>query len=172
LIAVVAGALLALALLDGAFAAFRSSVGRTGLVEHRASDRRANLRGLVLVSVLLVPAVSVASISVSADHGTSDAYRRGGLAMLAVYGPYATLVLAALLAYAVLGWRQRYIATAVVLGPFTLLRPVVAVAGAAAAAGVGRDVSVAVCAVLAVLAVLACEPLADRLWYDPSQRGR
>jgi low temperature requirement protein LtrA len=169
--AAIASALLVLALLDGAFSGFRSSVGRTGLVNHRASDTRANQRGAALVTVLLVPVVALASCAAAADHRRAAAFTRAGRVMLAIYGPYAALVLAALAVYALLGWRQRYLASAVILGPFTLLRPIVAVAGAVAAALVCHDLVVAVSAVLATVAVLACEPLADRLWYDgPRQR--
>ena len=168
--AAMACTLLVLGLLDGAFCAFRSSLGRTGLVNHRASDRLANLRGAALVSVLLVPVAALACLRIAADHDRIDAFRRGGLAMLAIYGPYATLVLAALAVYALLGWPKRYLASAVILGPFTLLRPVVAVAAAVAGAIASRDAGVAACAAMAALAALACEPLADRLWYDHSRR--
>jgi hypothetical protein len=89
--------------------------------------------------------------------------------MLAVYGPYALLVLLALLSYAVLGWRQRYLASALILGPFTFLRPVVALVGAVLAAVVGHDTVVALIACLATGAVLAVEPIADRVWYAEGQ---
>jgi len=40
--------------------------------------------------------------------------------LLAVCGSYAAVVLLALLAYAVLAWRFRYLAGVLILGPFTL----------------------------------------------------
>jgi hypothetical protein len=86
--------------------------------------------------------------------------------MLTVDVPYAVVVLLALLAYAVLGWRQRYLASALILGPFTLLRLAVAVLGAAAGAVTSRDLLVGLMTCLSALAVLAVEPLADKLWYN------
>ncbi len=89
--------------------------------------------------------------------------------MLMVYAPYALLALAALACYAALGWRLKYLASAVILGPFTLLRPAVALAGAAVGAAHGKDALVATTVVLSVVAVLAVEPLADRRWYAHRQ---
>lgn len=89
--------------------------------------------------------------------------------MLVIYAPYALLVLAALACYAVLGWRLKYLASAVILGPFTLLRPAVAIAGAVAGAAQGRNAVVTAAVILSVIAVLAVEPLADRRWYAHSQ---
>jgi len=43
-----AATLFILAILDGAFAGFRSSAGRTGLINHRRSDHQAARRGVVL----------------------------------------------------------------------------------------------------------------------------
>lgn len=85
--------------------------------------------------------------------------------MLAVYGPYALLVLIALACYALLDWRLKYLAAAVILGPLTLLRPGIAILGAALGIALGRDAAVAAAAGLSVVAVLAVEPLAGRLWY-------
>ena len=153
-----------LALLDGAFAGFRSSAGRTGLIDHRAADRLAARRGCLLACALLTPVAAAACAQWWL--GRDDAaLTRAGLAMLMVYVPYGLIVLLALGCYSVLGWRQRYLATAVVLGPFTLARPVVAVLGGVAGAYAGRDVVVAACAGLAVVAVLAVQPVADRCWY-------
>ncbi len=169
--ALVAAWLLALALLDGAFAGFRSSAGRTGLIRHRDSDLQAARRGTALACVLLAPAIALASGDVLARHASAAAYTRAGEAMLAIYGPYALVVVAALICYAALGWRQRYLAAAVILGPLTLLRPVVALLGATLAALVSRDATVAACAGLSVAAVLAVEPLADHRWYARHRRA-
>jgi len=166
---VVAAALSVLAVLDGTFAGFRSSLGRTGLLDHRRSDVRASVRGGVLVVALLALPVAAASIDAIVRPRRLHLYRSAGDAMLLVYGPYAALVLLALLVYATLGWRQKYLASAVILGPFTLLRPVIAVAGGLVAAFAGEDVLVAIIGCLAVGAVLAVEPIADRVW--PADRA-
>ena len=159
--------LLAVALLDGTFSGFRSSVGRTGLIDHRAADRLGGRRGALLVSLLLTPAAALAVADVAARHNRLAAYVRAGEGMLAVYAPYGVLVLVALAGYLTLGWRQRYLASALLLGPLTLARPYVAIAGAMLGVALGHDPVVATCAALSVAAVLAVQPAADRIWYAP-----
>jgi hypothetical protein len=173
--ATVVAALLTLAILDGAFAGFRSSAGRTGLINHRQSDHQAARRGAVLVVILLAPVIAATSADVLIHPVHRGDYTRAGTVMLAVYGPYALLVLIALVCYAISGWRLKYLATALILGPFTLLRPGIAILGAALAIALSNDLLVGVMAGLSVVAVLAVEPLADRLWYarnPPGPAGR
>jgi hypothetical protein len=167
--AAVAGALVILAVLDGAFAGFRSSAGRTGLISHRQSDCRAAARGAGLAGVLLAPVIAVVCADVLIHPAHLDDYIGAGTAMLAVYGPYALVVLVALACYTTLSWRLRYLASALILGPLTLLRPAVAILGAALAAALSSDLVVAAAAGLSAIAVLAVEPLAGRLWYTPSR---
>jgi hypothetical protein len=167
-ITIVIGALLLLALVDGACSGFRSSVGRTGLISHRSSDRRAARRGATLLAILLLPAVVLTCIVVVLDPASTGPYLRAGKIMLAVYTPYALAVLAALAVYATLDWRKRYLASAVILGPFTLIRPALAVIGAVLADAATRNIAVTVTTVLAVIGVLSTERVADRLWYAPA----
>ena len=162
-----AAALAVLALLDGMFAGFRASAGRTGLIDHRRADQLASLRGAALACVLLAPAAAITIADVALDPPRLAVFARAGEAMLVVYGPYGMIVLAALGCYAVLGWRKRYLASAVILGPLTWLRPVVAVAGAVLGGAFCADLLASACTALAVAAVLAVEPLAGRLWYAP-----
>jgi hypothetical protein len=166
----VAAGLAVLALVDGACAGFRSSAGRTGLIRHRQADYLAARRGAVLAFVALVPVIAVTVGAVELHPGRLPAYTRAGEAMLAVYTPYGVIVVVALACYVTLGWRQRYLASAVILGPLTLLRPAVALAGAGLGAAVAGDAVAAACAVAAALAVLTVEPLAGRLWYARQAR--
>ena len=163
--AAVAVTLLTLALLDGSFAGFRSSAGRTGLINHRRSDRQAAWRGAGLVCVLLAPVIAAVCADAFVHPGHRDDYTRAGIAMLAVYSPYALLVLIALACYATLNWRLKYLASVLILGPFTLLRPGIAIVGAALGAARSSDTAVAAAAGLSAIAVLTVEPLAGRLWY-------
>jgi hypothetical protein len=71
-----------------------------------------------------------------------------------------------------LGWRQRYLASAVILGPLTLLRPVAAIAGGTLGAVAARDPVVAVCTAHSVTAGLAVEPAAGRRWHTQARAGR
>jgi hypothetical protein len=160
-----AATLAILALCDGVFAGFRSSLGRTGLIDHRREDRQAALRGGVLVIELLAPIGVAAAVDALLRPAQRGHMADAGAAMLSIYGPYALIVGIALTVYLLLGWRQRYLASAIVLGPFTFLRPVVALSGAVAAVIAGRDPTVGALAVLSVVVVLAVEPLADRRWY-------
>ncbi len=166
-VATVAVALLVVGLLDGSFAGFRASLGRSGLVDHRRSDIVAARRGLRLVVVLLTPAVALVGGAAAGGTWPDDAFARAGTAMVVVYVPYGVLVLLAVGAYAVLDWKLKYLASAVILGPFTFARPLVAVAGAVAGALSGADAVVTTTIVLATAAVLTVEPLAGRLWYEP-----
>lgn len=164
----VAGALLLLAALDGAFSGFRASAGRTGLIRHLRQDISGAIRGLATVSALLTPVVAFAVLDVSTDAARPPAYVRAGEAMLAAYVPYATLALAALGCYTVLGWRHRFLAGAIILGPFTLARPAVALVGAGAGAWASQSTLAASLAGAAAIAVLAVAPVASRLWYAGS----
>ncbi|GCD18685.1 hypothetical protein CTKZ_02470 [Cellulomonas algicola] len=163
-VAVVAGALLVLALLDGAFSGFRSAHGRDGRVHLPRARLRSQLHGAAATAVVLGPVVLGASLDVVARPSALDAYVRAGIAMLTVYVPYAVVVLLAVGAYALLDWRHRFLATAVVLGPGTFLRPAVAIAGGVLAVRAAADGRVAVLAAASVVAVLVVEPLLDRRW--------
>jgi hypothetical protein len=165
----VAAVLLTLAVLDGAFAGFRASAGRTGLISHRRSDHQAARRGAGLAGVLLAPVIAAVCADSLVHPAHLGDYTRAGAAMLAVYSPYALLVLIALACYATLNWRLRYLASALILGPLTLLRPCIAVLGAALGAARGGDTAIGVAAGLSAIAVLTIEPLAGRLWYLPKR---
>jgi hypothetical protein len=163
--ALVVVAVCVLGMLDGVFAGFRASLGRTGLVRHGAHDLVAARRGVVLVAVLLAPVVVLGTADVLLRPGRVAVYRDAGVGMLAVYAPYAALVLLALAGYLTLGWRSRFLASALLLGPLTLVRPAVVLAGVVVAAVGTRD-GVATALVLgAAAAVLAVEPVAGRRWY-------
>jgi hypothetical protein len=166
--AVLAG-LIALAFLDAAFAGFRSSAGRTGLIDHRGADFQAAGRGVGLLCLLLLPAVALAlgylALHVAPHHAELAGFTRAGIAMLMVYGPFGLLALAALACYLTLGWRQRYAACVMILAPLTLARPIATILGGVLAAMAAREAVVTVCAGLAIAAVLTVEPFADRYWY-------
>jgi hypothetical protein len=90
--------------------------------------------------------------------------------MLTIYLPYGVLVLRALGVYALLNWRLGYLASALILGPFTLARPAIAAAGAAYVATTAPGMAGKLTPILAVAVILTVEPLAGRLWYTPRHR--
>lgn len=153
-----------LALLDGSFAGFRSSLGRTGLVEHRRANVVAGCRGAALGALLLAPTAVLVAADAGRGAWPDHAYAAAGSGMLVVYVPYASLVLLALAAYLVLGWQAQYLASALILGPFTLLRPLVALIGSVVGVVRADDLTVAAAIILATAGVLLVEPLAGRLW--------
>jgi hypothetical protein len=155
-------ALGSLGVLDGAFSGFRASLGRSGLVDHRAEDRRGLLTGAALVAVLAVPALAAMAVDLLLLAGEPAVYRDLGRWFLTVVGPYAVVVLVALAVYAGLRWELKYLASALVLGPFTLARPYVVAAATLVAVLHTRAVGASVAIVLAALAVLLVEPVLDR----------
>ena len=157
--AVLATVLALLAVVDGTLAGFRASVGRTGLVRHRAEDVVGLRRGFLTCLTTLAPAVALC-IVLAARRGAAD-LDRAARAMLWVYLPFGAVILLALVAYLVLGWQQRYIASAVILGPLTLARPFVVAAGGVLAILVADDLGTAAAVGLAVVGVLVVEPLCN-----------
>jgi len=166
----VAGALLLIATLDAMFAGFRGSCGRSGLVRHRRADILASRRGLAIGALFLAPVAAVIAAD-AARPARMDLYSVAGRAMLAVYLPYGLVVLLALAAYATLSWRRGFLASALLLGPLTLVRPLVAITGAGAVWWATRDIIMGVVALAAVAGVLAVEPTTSRRWYANDTRN-
>jgi hypothetical protein len=133
-------------------------------VRHAAADRLAALCGVLMCAVLLVPAAAVRVLD--AVGGGEHDYAVPARAMLAVLLPYSGVVLLALAVYAGLGWRLKYLASAVILGPFTLARPLVAVAAAGCGWWRADGTSVVVVIALGTAAVLAVEPVCGAWWYE------
>ena len=154
-----------LAVVDGGFAGFRSAAGRDGRIFKEAYYRAAIRRGLrygVLVTVVagvLITAVAFASPS---PQGRLAELQPGAEAMLWVLGGYATVVLLALGIWSTAEADLRTLASVIILGPFTLIRPLVIVGAAAWAAYVAPSVVAAVLAVAVCLLQLSVEPLLNR----------
>ena len=124
-------ALLALlAIVDAAFAGFRAAAGRDARIFKYAYYKRALLRGagagtgLVLA---LAAATGVALLVTPAPAALYAELLEIGARMLQVFLGYALLVLAALALYGTARLELRILATVSILGPFTLLRPLVVV---------------------------------------------
>ncbi len=162
--ALLAGILVMLALADGACSGFRAVLGRNGRIDHRSDDVRAARVGMIVVTLLLAPAAIVAGLDLTIEPSRVGGYERSAQAMLVVLAPFALVVTLALIVYAVLGWRQKYLAMAVVLGPCTLVRPFVVVGAVAVAVSAGGSAGPVVTALLAGAAVLSVEPVVGRLW--------
>jgi hypothetical protein len=163
-------ALLVLALTDAAFCGYRDAAGRNPLIRKASFYRRALRRGIrfgfaniglatVLLGVLLVaspyPGVLWADCVAA------------GTNLLCVVAPYATIVLMALGAWTAAEQDVRTLASVALLGPLTLLRPVVVLAGAAVAITTRPSIPVTTLAVATAVLQLSMGPLLGRAW-----RGR
>ncbi|GGU16717.1 hypothetical protein [Nocardioides albus] len=153
--------LVLLGLLDAAFSGFRSAQGRSGLVDHAHEDHVGMLRGVRLFPWLSSAAVGVLAIDLLLGQDL-EAYVSAADLFLLIIAPFAAVVLLALAAYGILRWELRYLASAIILGPCTFLRPYVVTAAAIVVIVRAGEVSVAVAATLAVIGVLAVEPVLDR----------
>ncbi|HEU4594756.1 MAG TPA: hypothetical protein VFS10_06275 [Pyrinomonadaceae bacterium] len=124
----------ALATLDAAFIGYREAAGRNALIDKRAYYRHAMMRGALIgqaaVGLLAVATGVALLVSPEPLKLVRDLQEVGGR-MLVVYLPYALIVLITFAVRAAPSVDLRSITSVVIFGPFTLARPVVAVAGLA-----------------------------------------
>ncbi len=149
------GMLGALAVVDGAFAGFRAAAGRSGLLDKRTWYREAMARGAAYGAFA---ALAMAALLVALAPADAEVAARRALA---VYLPYAAVLALAGIARRVEHVDVRSIASLLVFGPFTLLRPLVLIAGILAAAIPGSR-AVALLGVAAILLMNAVEIALDR----------
>jgi hypothetical protein len=128
----IAVALWLLATLDAAFTGYREAAGRNALINKRRYYWRAMITGALFgqVAVVIAGLVVLVSLAFTSDQQSLlRDYNRGGARMLIVYLPYALMILLAFLFRAVPSVDIRSITSTVIFGPFTLIRPLVAVTG-------------------------------------------
>jgi hypothetical protein len=123
-------ALVALALVDGGLLGFRAAAGRSGMIVKGAYYRRAVALGAGYAGAVSLGGVLLA-LSLSALGGPAvwPALVEAGRAAVTVYAGFAALIFAALAVWAVPVSEVRTIAAVTVLGPGTILRPWVLLAG-------------------------------------------
>jgi len=164
------GLLWTLAVVDGGFAGFRAAAGRDGRIFKEAYYRAAIRRGLrygLAVTALAGAAITVVALASPSPQARLAELMPGAQVMLAVLGGYATLVLLALGVWATAEADLRTLASVVILGPFTMIRPWVIAGAAAWAAHVApSDISAAV-ALGAGAMQLTLEPLLNRQNVNP-----
>lgn len=121
-----------LAILDATFAGFRAAAGRNAHIHKYTYYRRALLRGAGSGAILVTALAATTVIALLLTAAPATLYAELltiGARMLQVFLGYTLLVLAALALYATARPELRILATVAILGPFTLVRPLV-VAGA------------------------------------------
>ncbi len=133
-----------LVLVDGTLCGFRAAAGRNPRIRLR-DYYAASMRRGALVSVLVVGGflgVAMAMRSHAADDWS--ALLVAADAMVLVYGVFATLVLSALALYLVGSFDFAVLSSVLVLGPFTLVRPLVIIGGAVFAAWMSQHLGAAI----------------------------
>ena len=128
----VAAALYFLATLDSAFVGYREAAGRSALIRKGAYFARAMLRGALWGQAAVALALAVlVLLFLRADDRVEflHALNVAGGKMLAVYVPYAAVVLAAFAVRAAPSVDVRSMTSTLVFGPFQFVRPLVVVAG-------------------------------------------
>jgi hypothetical protein len=164
---VIPALLVALALVDAMFCGFRDAAGRRLLIDKAGYYRRAVVRGLVAGLIVIASLGAVAALLIGTAVDPTGLYSTmcgAGASMVWVYGSYATLVFLALGGYLIPDEDVSTLATVTILGPFTMLRPWVIWAGAAAAIVAAREVRTAVLAVAAATVMSGLEPALGRGW--------
>jgi hypothetical protein len=124
-----------LATIDAAFIGYREAAGRNALIDKSAYYRRAMLRGALFGQVAAaIIAVVIACLILISDEPSAliRELERAGLRMLTVYIPYAIIIFLAFAVRAFPSVDIRSITSVLIFGPFTLIRPLVVVAGVAA----------------------------------------
>lgn len=160
--------LAAIALIDGMMAGFRAATGRNGRIRKRGYYVVAMRRGLAAGATVLGCLALVLTVVLATAPGPATRYTdltHAGTTMLWIIGPYAAIVVASLAGYAVLPRRLATFLILLGLGPFTLLRPWVAIAAGLTAAWTAPNPLTAGCAMLAATSVLAVEPWVHYRWY-------
>lgn len=122
-----------LATVDSAFIGYRDAAGRNALIEKRAYYRRAMLRGAVMgqVAVAIVGLVAGGMLATSPQPAKLfENFEQAATRMLMVYVPYAVILTITFFIRAIPSVDIRSITSVLVFGPFTLIRPLVVLAGA------------------------------------------
>lgn len=149
-----------LAFVDAGFCGFRAAAGRNARLFLGSYYRRSVRRALVFggAIILLVGCVAMTGLALG-DDGTWNALVATASRMVLVYGVFATMVLVALGLYLIGRFDLAVLATVLVLGPFTLVRPAVIVLGGAWAAWMAPTPFAAVLALAAAATMVSFERL-------------
>ncbi len=157
----IAVVLCVLALVDAAFSGFRAFAGRDGRINKRQAKIEAAGVGVVagLVALALLAVLFLGGIA--AGWYSYDELTSAGRRMLVVYALFAALITVGFGAYFSNALEVRSLGTVLVLGPGTLFRPPVILAGALAAA-IGSSAAIGAAAFVAAVVMLSVEAILNR----------
>jgi hypothetical protein len=122
----------ALATIDAAFIGYREAAGRSALIDKGAYYRRAMIRGALFGQIAVgIVGVAIAVMLILSPEPLALVHelQEAGSRMLTVYIPYALIILIAFAVRVAPSVDLRSITSVLIFGPFTLIRPVVVVAG-------------------------------------------
>ena len=121
-----------LATIDAAFIGYREAAGRNALIVKKKYYLNAMLRGALFgqIAVVIAGILILILMGVSAQPQTViDDLQNAGQRMLIVYTPFAVIILIAFLIRLIPSVDIKSITSTVIFGPFTFLRPIVAIGG-------------------------------------------
>ena len=122
-----------LATVDSTLIGYRDAAGRNALIDKRAYFRRAMLRGAVAgqIAVAIVGLAAVGMLATTPQPvRLFETFEQAATRMLIVYVPYALILTITFFIRAIPSVDIRSITSVLVFGPFTLIRPLVVLAGA------------------------------------------
>jgi hypothetical protein len=125
-------ALSALALFDVLLSGTRAAAGRDGRIAKPPYYRAAGLRALAAGVLVIAANAALVAVLVATAPQPADAWPRmlqAGVRCVEVFGAFATATLIAILFWFAPVRELRIVPTLVVLGPLTLIRPLVVVGG-------------------------------------------
>ena len=155
-----------LATLDSAAIGYRDAAGRNALIEKRDYYRWAMIRGALFgqVAVAIVGVVVVVMLVLSPQPASLYAsFEQVSKRMLIVYVPYALILIITFSIRAIPSVDVRSITSVLVFGPFTLIRPLVVLAGAVWGVLAAPTVTVLILMILIVFLMLGMEYSLDKL---------
>lgn len=158
-----------LALFDAMLSGFRAAAGRDGRIDKRTYVRRAVGRGLVFGTVVIGANALFVAVLVATADDPQAAWRTfvdAGRTIVLVFAGFAAATTAAVAFWLSPVAETRVLATVIVLGPLTLIRPWVIAAGLAVAVLGTGDPRVAVAAMTAGGSMLALEHWLGRAYAD------
>ena len=156
-----------LALVDAGFSGFRDAAGRNPRIRKQGYFRRAVRRGLRCGVVSCAAVVVLVMALVARAPAPADAFvtlSQTAESLVWSFGVYATLVLLALGVWLAAEPDLRALASVIILGPFTLIRPWWIAMTCLWAAASAASVEAAIAALGAAVAQLAIEPWLERGW--------
>ena len=155
-----------LATVDSAFIGYRDAAGRNALIDKREYYRHAVWRGALFgqLAVAIAGVVALAMLLLSPQPAKLLAdFDQVATRMAMVYVPYALILTVTFFVRALPSVDVRSITSVLVFGPFTLIRPLVVIAGAVWGLLGAPTILVLLLVVLIVSLMLGMEYALDRL---------